>query len=67
MSYRYSDVSAVRAPISLGIGPAEEFKMSVQLVGDISFNGMFVWDYGTMSYKYYLTIDSIADPAVSVP
>ena len=39
---RFRYVSAVRAPISLGIGPAEEFKIAVQLVGDISFNGIFV-------------------------
>ena len=56
---KYRFVSAVRAPISLGIGPAEEFKIAVQLVRDhlvrgMSFNGIFVCDYGTMSYKSYL-------------
>ena len=52
----------MRAPISLGIGPAEEFKIAVQLVGaeefkiavqlvgDYSFNGIIVWAYGTMSF-----------------
>ena len=28
----------MRAPISLGIGPAEEFKVAVQLVRDMSVN-----------------------------
>ena len=39
LEYSRSCVSAVRAPISLGIGPAEEFKIAVQLVGDISVYG----------------------------
>ena len=103
----------MRAPISLGIGPAEEFKIAVQLVGDMSFNGIFnatyrsiglsskikmsilstaqflpesllqksqdelvydnsfngifVWDCGTMAYTYYLTIDCRTAAALSVP
>ena len=32
----------MRAPISLGIGPAEEFKIAVQLVRGMSFDGAIV-------------------------
>ena len=58
-------VSSVRAPISVGIFPT---KITRLVWGDNdSFNGIFVWDSGTMSYKYYLTIDWSTDTAVSVP
>ena len=42
LEYSHSVVSSVRAPISLGIGPAEEFKIAVQLVRDMSVNGAIV-------------------------
>ena len=51
LEYKYSCVSAVRAPISLGMGPAEEFKIAVQLVDVIlygvlvQFRTNFTWQF----------------------
>ena len=44
---RSSSVSSVRAPISVGIFPT---KMTRLVWGDDSFNGIIVWDSGTMSF-----------------